>query len=135
MKKLIIAFTVILFIGLTSCKKEEINPYEEYTEDQLATASNQKFSEIQNLINQVTCNNPIDWKIMEINTVCGKSHITYHKSIDTKKLNSLVEDYHKIIEIYTPKISFRINCIPYKKPLEVICLGGKAELKYQTPNQ
>lgn len=115
------------------CKSESHleNPYKEKTEKELETLSNEKYSKIIALASPKECSDTDDWKIIDIQTVCGTNHIPYHRSVDKTTLQNMINDYNKLMEIYQPMISPRIYCNPYRKPLDVICKEGKATIKYE----
>lgn len=121
---------IMLFVV---CKSESHldNPYKEKTEKELETLSNEKHNKIIALANPKECTDTDDWKIIDIQTVCGTSHIPYHRSVDKMTLQHMINDYNKLMEIYQPMISPRIYCNPYRKPLDVICKEGKATIKYE----
>lgn len=115
------------------CKSESHldNPYKEKAEKELEVLSNEKYSKIIALANPKECTDTEDWKIIDVQTVCGTSHIPYHRSVDKTTLHNMINDYNKLMEIYQPMMAPRINCIPYRKPLDVICQEGKAMIKYE----
>lgn len=131
----ILGFTSLLACSMlfVVCKSESHleNPYKEKTEKELETLSNEKHSKIIALANPKECTDPDDWKIIDIQTVCGTSHIPYHRSVDKTTLQNMINDYNKLMEIYQPMISPRIYCDPYRKPLDVICKEGRATIKYE----
>jgi len=45
----------------------------------------------------------------------------------------MIHDNNRLMEIYQPMMAPRITCIPYRKPLTVICQEGKAAIKYEEP--
>jgi len=115
------------------CKSESHldNPYKEKTEKELEMLSNEKYSKIIALASPKECSDTDDWKIIDIQTVCGTNHIPYHRSVDKTTLQNMINDYNKLMEIYQPMMAPRINCTPYRKPLDVICKEGKATIKYE----
>ncbi|WP_343562297.1 hypothetical protein [Sphingobacterium sp.] len=123
---------IMLFVV---CKSESHldNPYKGKTEKELEALSTEKFSKIVAFASPKTCSDVSAWEMMDIQTVCGTSYIPYHRSVDKTSLQNMVHDYNKLMKIYQPMIAPRINCMPYQKPLEVICKEGKASILYQNP--
>lgn len=118
---------------LVVCKSESHleNPYKNKTEKELESLSNEKYSKIIAFASPKACGDATEWEIIELQTVCGKSYIPYHKSVDKTTLQNMINDNNRLMEIYQPMMAPRINCIPYRKPLGVICKEGKAEIKYE----
>lgn len=121
---------IMLFVV---CKSESHldNPYKGKTEKELEILANEKYDNIIALASPKECTNSDDWKIMDIQTVCGKSHIPYHRSVDKTTLQNMINDYNRLIEIYKPMVAPKINCISYRKPLGVVCKEEKATIKYE----
>ncbi|WP_313269855.1 hypothetical protein [Sphingobacterium sp.] len=115
------------------CKSESHleNPYKNKTEKELESLSNEKYSKIIAFASPKACSDATEWEMIEMHTVCGTSYLPYHKSVDKTTLQNMINDNNKLMEIYQPMMAPRINCIPYRKPLSVICKEGKADIKYE----
>jgi hypothetical protein len=115
------------------CKSESHlgNPYKDKTEKELESLSDEKYSKIIAFASPKACTDATEWEMIEIRTVCGISYLPYHKSVDKTTLQNMINDNNQLIEIYRPMIAPQINCIPYRKPLGVICKEGKADIKYE----
>lgn len=124
----IIAFVVLL----TGCSKGEMqsNPYSEHPEPELEKIANRKYEAIINLAHSKPCTNAKDWKMIDIQTICGLDHLVYHNTTDKQQLQELIEDYELVIAIYRPMIAPRINCMAYRKPKGISCRDGKPILTY-----
>ncbi|MDQ1148621.1 hypothetical protein [Sphingobacterium zeae] len=115
------------------CKSESHleNPYKDKTEKELESLSNEKYSKIVAFARPKACSDATEWEMIEIRTVCGKSYLPYQKSVDKTTLQNMINDNNRLMEIYQPMVAPKINCIPYRKPLGVICKEGKADIKYE----
>jgi len=115
------------------CKSESHfeNAYKDKTEKELESLSNEKYSKIIAFASPKSCTDATEWEMMEIRTVCGTSYLPYHKSVDKTTLQNMINDNNRLMEIYQPMVAPKINCIPYRKPLGVICKEGKADIKYE----
>lgn len=115
------------------CKSESHleNPYKNKTEKELESLSNEKYSKIIAFASPKSCTDATEWEMIEMQTVCGTSYLPYHKSLDKTTLQNMINDNNRLMEIYQPMMAPRINCIPYRKPLGVICKEGKADIKYE----
>lgn len=115
------------------CKSESHleNPYKNKTEKELESLSNEKYSKIIAFASPKACSDATEWEMIEMQTVCGTSYLPYHKSVDKTTLQNMINDNNRLMEIYQPMMAPRINCIPYRKPLGVICKEGKADIKYE----
>lgn len=117
------------------CKSESHleNPYKDKTEKELESLSDEKYSKIIAFASPKACSDATEWKMTEIRTVCGTSYLPYHKSVDKTKLQNMIDDNNRLMEIYQPMIASKINCASYRKPLGVICKEGKADINYEEP--
>jgi len=115
------------------CKSESHfeNAYKDKTEKELESLSNEKYSKIIAFASPKSCTDATEWEMMEIRTVCGTSYLPYHKSVEKTTLQNMINDNNRLMEIYQPMVAPKINCIPYRKPLGVICKEGKADIKYE----
>jgi len=115
------------------CKSESHfeNAYKDKTEKELESLSNEKYSKIIAFASPKSCTDATEWEMMEIRTVCGTSYLPYHKSVEKTTLQNMINDNNRLMEIYQPMVAPKINCIPYHKPLGVICKEGKADIKYE----
>lgn len=118
-----------LTIILIGCR-EENNPYKEFEKERLGELVAEKFEAIQLLAQPTNCSDVAEWKIAEIQTVCGTSYIAYHKSTDERKLHELIEDHNLVIEIYRPYVAPFIYCLAYREPAGVSCEDGKVIVQY-----
>jgi hypothetical protein len=115
------------------CKSESHleNPYKDKTEKELESLSNEKYSKIVAFASPKSCTDATEWEMMEIRTICGISYLPYHKSVDKTKLQNMINDNNKLMEIYQPMMAPRISCAPYQKPTGIICKEGQATIKYE----
>ncbi|MCS4166613.1 hypothetical protein [Sphingobacterium sp. BIGb0116] len=131
----ILGITTLLACSLlfVVCKSESHleNPYKDKTEKELESLSNEKYRKIVAFASPKSCTDATEWEMMEIRTVCGISYLPYHKSVDKTKLQNMINDNNKLMEIYQPMMAPRINCTPYQKPTGIICKEGQATIKYE----
>src|SRR5690606_7525016 len=113
-----------------SCEKAG-NPYRDLSHEQLQKKLVERYEEILLLANPVDCTDPDEWRITEILSVCGRFYIAYHQSVDEKKLQTLIKDHNLMTEIYAPMIAPSIDCMPYREPIGVVCVDGKATVEYE----
>lgn len=118
------------------CKSESHleNPYKEKTEKALELLSNEKYNKILAFASPKACTLTADWAIIALPSLCGTSHIPYHRSVDKTTLQNMINDYAKLMDIYQPMMAPRINCIAYQKPLGIRCQQGKAIIAYEQSN-
>ncbi|GHE46622.1 hypothetical protein [Sphingobacterium griseoflavum] len=124
------SFALVLL--LAGCSKGDIqsNPYSDLPEPELEKTANRKYEAIINLAHRKPCSQVADWKMMDIQTICGLDHLAYHSTTDEQQLQKLVADYELVIAIYRPMIAPRINCMAYRKPRGITCLDGKPIFTY-----
>lgn len=131
----LLALTTLLACSMlfVVCKSESHldNPYQGKTEKELEILSDEKYHQIVSFASPVTCTNADDWKLMEIQSMCGASHLAYHRSVDKTTLRNKINDYNRLMEVYRPLIAPRINCAAYQKPLGVRCNNGKGIVGYE----
>ncbi|WP_448139385.1 hypothetical protein [Sphingobacterium siyangense] len=131
----ILGITTLLACSLlfVVCKSESHleNPYKDKTEKELESLSNEKSRKIVAFASPKSCTDATEWEMMEIRTVCGISYLPYHKSVDKTKLQNMINDNNRLMEIYQPMMAPRINCTPYQKPTGIICKEGQATIKYE----
>ncbi len=130
MKRTALLTLFIVAIIAISCEKAK-NPYADLNAETLGKLAAEKYEAILALANPVPCTDAKEWEITEIQTICGRSYIAYHESVDKKRLQSRIADYHQVVEIYGPIMAPVINCMPYRKPLGVVCEDGKAIVEFE----
>jgi hypothetical protein len=118
-----------LAIILIGCR-EETNPYKEFEKERLGELVAEKFEAIQQLAQPRNCSDAAEWRIAEIQSVCGTSYIAYHNSADEKKLHELIKDHNLVIEMYRPHVAPFIYCLASREPTGVSCEDGKAIVQY-----
>lgn len=128
-EKTILSNLIILALFLKACEKD--NPYEDFTQERLSTLAGERHEAILRLAQPTACTDPTEWRITDIETVCGRSHIAYHAQVDEGKLTELIRDYNQLIEIYRPMVAPFIYCLGYREPKGVVCEDGKARVVYE----
>lgn len=128
MKKILL-LTLTLAILLVGCG-EENNPYQEFEKERLGELAAEKFEAIRTLAQAAPCTNPAEWKITEIGSVCGISHLAYHQSTDEGRLWDLIQDYNSLMEVYRPHIAPFIDCLPHREPIGIVCEEGRPVVQY-----
>jgi hypothetical protein len=124
-----ILLTLTLVILLVGCREDE-NPYLEYEEERLAQLANEKFEAIRTLAQAEPCTDSAEWKITEIESVCGISQLAYHQSTDERRIRELIQDYNTLMEAYRPHIAPFIDCLPYSEPIGIVCEAGRPVVQY-----
>ncbi len=124
--------TSALLLLMSACSKGDLqnNPYSNLPEPELEKLASKKYEAIAKLTVGEPCTEAKDWKMMDIQTICGLDHLIYHKTVDKQQLDKLVTDYELVIEVYRPLIAPRISCIAYKEPKGIICRDGQPVLIY-----
>ncbi|KGE14416.1 hypothetical protein [Sphingobacterium deserti] len=130
--KLTLLLLCCLSVAFSSCSKAEQqpNPYADLPEPELEKLANEKYGAIIALAQNVPCTDAKQWKMMDIQTVCGRYHLIYNRDTDESKLRVMVRDYNAIVAIYAPLIAPRINCMAYQKPKGIACRDEKPILTY-----
>ncbi len=129
MKKFLLHVLLFGSFLSVSCREED-NPYKEFEQERLAQLASEKYEAIRQLAQPTDCFDATEWKIAEIQSVCGTSYIAYHKSTDERKLRALIKDHNLVIEIYRPYVAPVIYCLAYREPTGVSCEDGKAIVQY-----
>jgi hypothetical protein len=128
MKKILL-LTLTLAILLVGCGEED-NPYKEFEKERLGELAAEKFEAIRTLAQAEPCTNSAEWKITEIGSVCGISHLAYHQSTDERRLRELIQDYNTLMEVYRPLIAPFIDCLPHREPIGIVCEDGGPVVDY-----
>ena len=128
MKKILL-LALTLAILLVGCGEED-NPYKEFEKERLGALAAEKFEDIRTLAQAEPCTSPTEWKITEIESVCGISHLAYHQSTDERRLRELIQDYNKLMEVYRPHIAPFIDCLPHREPIGIVCEEGIPVVQY-----
>ncbi len=121
--------TLSIAILIIGCREDE-NPYLEYEEERLTQLAIEKYEAIRTLAQARACTDPSEWKMVELNSVCGMLYVAYHQSTDEKKLQKLIKDYNLLMEVYMPYIAPRIDCTPYREPVGIVCEEGRPVVQY-----
>ncbi|TDS08422.1 hypothetical protein [Sphingobacterium paludis] len=121
-----------LSLALSACSKAEQheNPYANLPEPELEKLANEKYGAIIALAQHVPCTDAKQWKMMDMQSVCGRNHLVYHQNADEAELRRLLRDYEAVIEIYAPLIAPRISCIAYQEPKGIACRDERPILTY-----
>src|SRR5690606_10303314 len=102
------ALLLVLFL-FAGCRDED-NPYKAFEQERLAQLAGEKYEAIRQLAQPTDCSDAAEWEIAEIQSVCGISHLAYHKSTDERKLRDLINDYNLLMEIHRPFVLPYILC-------------------------
>lgn len=121
--------TLTLGILLVGCRKDD-NPYKEFEQERLAQLAAEKHEAILKLAQPTYCIDPKDWKIAEIESICGISHLAYHQNTDERRLRELILDYNILMEVYRPYIAPLVDCLPQRQPIGIACEEGRAVVQY-----
>lgn len=123
-----------LAVLLAGCREEEgpyeENPYKEFEQERLAQLATEKYEAIRTLAQAVPCTHPADWKIVELESICGIFHLAYHQNTDEKSLQEMILDYNALMEVYRPYIAPLVDCLAQREPIAIACEDGKAVIKY-----
>ena len=129
MRETILSTLIITALFLTGCERD--NPYEDFTQEQLSRLASERYEAILHLAQPTSCTDAAEWDLMDIESVCGRSHLPYHESVDKRKLTELIRDYNLLIEIYRPTVAPFIYCLSYREPKGVVCEDGEARVVYE----
>lgn len=133
-KTYLLALLSVSFL-LVGCQEEhnpyEDNPYKDFEKEQLTQLAAQKYEAILNLAQASPCIDATEWKIAEIDSVCGISYLAYHQSTDERRLQELIKDYNLLMEVYIPHIAPLVDCMPQREVLGVACVEGRAVVEYR----
>lgn len=128
MSKAVIWTLIVTALFVMGCDKD--NPYEEFTKEQLSRSVSEKYEAILNFAQPISCTDPAEWHLTEIESVCYPFPLAYHESVDKRKLTALIQDYNLLMEVYRPLVSPYIDCLGYGEPKGVACGEGKPLVQY-----
>lgn len=131
MRNRLFAVLFVFVCFALSCEKARNNPYEDLDRDELTTLLGELREEIQTLASAVPCTDSEEWKLADIETVCGPGNIAYHQSVDTAKLRRLIRNHNQAMKIYRPLVAPLIYCTAYSEALGIACEDGKAVIVYE----
>jgi len=119
MKKIVL---VVLLSTLTSCQDNET-----LSQDQAAQNLQDMFTEIENMVNTISCDNSEDWTFIGYGSkACGGfvGYIAYPVFIDTQLFIELIEAHKQAQEDFNQKWQIFSDCDTPNQPTEVLCDDG-----------
>ncbi|MEP5340172.1 MAG: hypothetical protein ABJL44_11300 [Algibacter sp.] len=122
MKKFLpLIFIVCLSLVAFQCDEDDITPL---TQEEEQTALNILKSEIENLADTSICNDTTECQFIGLGSKpCGGpwSYLTYSTSIDTEKLESLVDTYNQKEKDFNTTWRIASDCALVNPPTSVQC--------------
>ena len=125
MKKVLL---VLLLITLTSCQDNET-----LSQDQAAQDLQDIFTEIESMVNTISCDNSEDWTFIGYGSkVCGGfvGYIAYPAFIDTQLFIELIEAHKQAQEDFNQKWQIVGTCDWEVPPTDVQCDDGVPKFVY-----
>jgi len=113
----------------SACKQEDLYSSKEKDEQELKMLR----AEIQTMSDQVSCDNPTDWKIVPIGSKsCGGAtgFALYSINIDAKLFLQKVADYNSKQKAFNVKWNLVSACSIIIAPKSIICENGKPKIVY-----
>lgn len=112
---------IILSITLLGCKTSR---------NEIKETLDTQYKMIENFAQSTLCTDPNDWKITQIQTICGLTGFLYHKDVDKAKLDKMIQEYNTMMKNYSGKYFANVECGTVSKPTGIVCENKKAVLKY-----
>ena len=125
MKKVLL---VLLLITLTSCQDNET-----LSQDQAAQDLQDIFTEIESMVNTISCDNSEDWTFIGYGSkACGGfvGYIAYPAFIDTQLFIELIEAHKQSQEDFNQKWQIVGTCDWEVPPTYVLCDDGVPKFVY-----
>ena len=125
----LIALIFSTLFTISSCKQENLYSSKEKDERELSSLR----AEIQKMSDQVSCDNPADWKIVPIGSkACGGAggFVIYSININTSLFLQKVADYNNKQKTFNIKWGIGSDCSIIIGPKSIICENGKPKLVY-----
>ena len=125
MKKVLL---VLLLTTLTSCQDNET-----LSQDQAAQDLQDMFTEIEGMVNTISCDNSEDWTFIGYGSkACGGfvGYIAYPAFIDTQLFIELIEAHKQAQEDFNQKWQISSDCSLPNQPTEVLCDDGVPKFVY-----
>lgn len=118
-----------LLFTIFACKQEDLYSSKEKDEEELRMLR----AEIQKMSDQVSCDNPADWKIAPIGAKsCGgaSGFAIYSVNIDTNLFLQKVADYNNKQKAFNVKWNLVSDCSSIIAPKSIICENGRPKMVY-----
>ena len=125
MKKIVL---VLLSSTLTSCQDNET-----LSQDQAALDLQDMFTEIESMVNTISCDNSDDWTFIGYGSkVCGGvvGYIAYPEFIDTQLFIERIEAHKQAQEDFNKKFQIVGTCDVPREPTDVLCDDGVPKFVY-----
>ena len=109
-----------LFLFSTQCEEDIIPISQENDQKELALLK----AEIEKLVSTSSCGDTFECKFMGFGSKpCGGywSYLVYSTSIDTKQLESMVDDYNQLETIYNMNWNLASDCAIISPPTNISC--------------
>ncbi len=122
------ALLVLLLITLTSCQENET-----LSQDQAAQDLQDMFTEIESMVNTISCDNSEDWTFIGYGSkACGGfvEYIAYPVFIDTQLFIEKIEAHKQAQEDFNQKWQVISDCSVPNQPTEVLCDNGVPKFVY-----
>jgi len=125
MKKIVL---VVFLSTLTSCQDNET-----LSQDQAALDLQDMFTEIESMVNTISCDNSDDWTFIGYGSKpCGGfvGYIAYPLFIDTQLFIEKIDAHKQAQEDFNQKWQIYSDCSLPNQPTEVLCDNGVPKFIY-----
>lgn len=125
----VLIFVSILILSFASCEEKDFSSSKE--KDELEMSNLRR--EIDKMSNQVSCENPADWKFVAIGSKpCGgaNGYITYSNKIDEALFLEKVAMFNQKQQAFNVKWNLISDCMALLPPKSIECVNGKPKLVY-----
>lgn len=122
-------FVACLLFSFAACEEKDFSGWREKNELEMSNLR----KEIEKMSNQVSCENPADWKFVAIGSKpCGGAagYIAYSNKINEALFLEKVAIFNQKQQAFNVKWNLISDCMALLPPKSIDCVNGKPKLVY-----